>query len=121
MSRLSILLAGGRTGYAPGETMRGAVAWSRAAAPPRLELRLLWRITCAGGEESETAELSVIEGEGATGERPFTLRLPFAPFSYHGASWRLDWHLELIDIAARVAARVDLAIGPGGEPVRLAR
>ena len=121
MSGLTILLAGGRLAYAPGETMRGAVAWSDAAASRRLELRLLWRVTHAGGEDAGTADVSVIDGETAAGERPFTLRLPLAPFSYRGASWRLDWHLELINIAARVAARVDLVIAPGGEPVTVVR
>ena len=121
MSGLGILLAGGRTEWAPGETMPGVVAWRCDRVPRRLELRLIWRIRSRAGEEASTSDLSVIEGGAAEDERPFVLRLPIAPFSYRGADIRIDWLLELIDVEARVAARVDLVIGPGGEAVTLTR
>jgi hypothetical protein len=117
VSRLEILLAGGRTAWAPGERMDGIAAWRCERAPRRLELRLMWRVHTRAGDEVSTSELSVIEDGTASGERPFALRLPIAPFSYRGADIRIDWLLELIDVDARVAARVELVIGPGGEAV----
>lgn len=121
MSQLAIRLADGRTAWAPGETMSGRVSWRCARAPRLLELRLIWRTTCAAGDEACTAELSRIEDGTPAGERPFTLRAPLHPFTYRGGSLRIDWLMELIDIEARVAARVDLIIGPDRGPVTLDR
>ena len=121
MSDLFIRLVHGRTAWAPGETMSGRVGWNGLLPRRRLELRMIWQATCAAGTETCTADVAPLAVDTPGGEQPFTLRVPDFPYSYVGGSLRIAWLMELIDIDARVAARVDLVIGPDRAPVTLDR
>ncbi len=115
MSDLAIHLAGGRTAYEPGGTLRGSVHWRYERAPLRLQLNLLWRAAGSGEVQIAIVDVAQITGLAAVGERPFQLKLPRSPWSYEGTILRIEWGLELVDSAAEIAARVELVIAPGGE------
>jgi hypothetical protein len=118
MSWLSITLEGGRTAYAPGERLRGSVAWLCEEPPERLALHLLW-YTEGKGTQEVTVVSSRELGAEPQGSADFDLELPLGPWSFSGKLVSLLWALELVVEPGELVERVPLVVAPAGREVRL--
>jgi len=115
---LRIDLAEGRSSYLPGETVAGHAAWRLDRAPASAELRLFWHTQGKGDSDQEIVQTVPFAAPQADDRRPFTLRLPPAPWSFSGKLVSLLWSLELV-VAGEGAARVELVVSPTGRELLL--
>lgn len=117
----AVVLDGHHRTFAPGESIAGLIAWERAAAPRRAQVRLVWhsregeqihheivhklaiarlpRVLPSSGEHpyrQQDGEEQQDVALAATDQRRFRFSAPEAPYSYEGARFRVNWQLELV-------------------------
>ena len=110
MSAFRITLEGGRTAFAPGETIAGEVAWNAPVPPGTLALRLFWYTQGKGTRDLGLAWEETLEAAACSGGRRFRVKAPDHPPSVSGKLVSICWALEVIGSGA--VERVDLVIGP---------
>lgn len=118
MSELRIGVDGGRTAFAPGETIDARISWHLASPPKRLELRLFWYTEGKGTQDVEIVERHPLQG-GAFGEQVVSLRAPGGPYSFSGRLISLIWALEAVAEPGGEVARCEVVLSPSGEEIRL--
>jgi hypothetical protein len=104
--------------FSPGGEIQGAVSWSRAAAPRKVELRLFWHTKGRGDRDSETVWETAFDLPQAADRREFSVVAPAAPASFSGKLISLLWALELV-IDGKSAALTEVIIAPGGVEIDL--
>jgi hypothetical protein len=120
MSALHIALQDNRTAYRPGEMAQGTVSWSFAERVPRaMELRLFWFTRGRGTQDVSAVENLRFDRPQAREERPFRLRLPYAPYSFGGELVSLHWALELVSDFPEAFARVEIVLSPSAAVIEL--
>ena len=105
---LRIRLRRGR--FRLGETVAATAEWRLHAAPKYLELRLFWYTSGIGDEDVSVVAQERIDPAGASGERPFRLKLPETPRSYSGRSFSIHWALELVAQPGEETARAEFEV-----------
>ncbi len=118
---LEIRVDGGRTAFAPGETLRGTISWAGEVAPEAVELRLLWYTQGRGDQDVGVARTLRIGSTGPVGSSSFELEAPSGPYSCSGRLVSIGWALEAVTKPGRDTARTDLVLAPGGREVELGR
>lgn len=122
MRTLTLTFAEHRTGFEPGERLRGEARWQLEAPPKSVELHLLWYTEGKGDQDVEVVA-SLPLGSSAAGSAPFDLRLPMGPWSVSGTLLSILWAVELVVEPAEGDAEVVrelIAVAPGGREVQLA-
>jgi len=119
MTELSIELTEDRTGFAPGEEMRGTVTWSTESPGEKIELRLFWFTRGKGSEDAGIVETIPFDQPSPHETRPFRFRLPAGPYSFSGQLVSLVWALELVANGSKTVARREIEVGPDRREVRL--
>jgi len=121
----------------PGDELAGTLRWTWSEAPSSARLRLGWRSTSRGHVDQEVVvDLDVRElpevgagapyrgaPAGATGRplaardlRRFVIRLPHQPYSFHGHTFTITWHLEARFAPGDVLAEQLVVLSPTGAP-----
>lgn len=116
---LEIAITGGRTAFAPRETVEGTVSWRFALAPAKVELRLLWYTEGKGERDVEVIETVPFVAAAAAERRAFSLRLPPGPYSFSGKLISLRWALEAVAEPGDRSTRTEIVVAPAGREVRL--
>lgn len=119
MNGFHIEIADKRTGFAPGETMDGAVSWQLETQSTRAYLRLFWFTRGKGNEDMEVVSEILFDNPRASETRLFTLTLPESPYSFNGKLVSVAWALEAGAEGVDAAFRQEIVIAPSGQPVRL--
>ncbi len=118
---LEVRIEGGRTGFAPGERVRGHVEWHEDAPPEAIEVRLLWHTEGRGDKDVGVARTQRIEAPSASGSSRFDLECPQGPHSFSGRLISLRWAVEATAIPQKTTARAELVLAPEGEELDLTR
>lgn len=119
MTELSIDLTEDRTGFAPGEEIRGTVAWSTDQPGEKIELRLFWFTRGKGTEDAGVLETIPFNQPSPHETRPFRFVLPAEPYSFSGQLVSLVWALELVASGSKTVVRREIEVGPDRREVRL--
>jgi hypothetical protein len=119
MSELRIELAGGRTGYRPGEPLSGRVAWRVDDQPNSAELRLFWYTSGKGTQDVGVVDTMMFASPRMDDHRDFTLPLPREPYSFSGTLISLIWAIELIVEPGGHVERLEIVLSATGEEVVL--
>ena len=117
MSALIIEVQGGKTAFAPGEELRGRVAWEFEKPEKWLEIRL-FRFTRGKGTKDVEAidKLRFDEEVPPSGEENFRFTLPGGPYSFSGKLISLVWALELVS-KRNGSERLEFTLSPTGEEI----
>lgn len=118
-STLRIGIREERTQFRPGEEITGAVLWELEQAPKLVELRLIWFTRGKGTGDSEIIGTQQFTEPQAGDTRPFTMRLPEAPYSFSGKLISLIWALELVAEPGTAFVRVEIQMSPNGTEIIL--
>jgi hypothetical protein len=119
VSRLEIATEEGRSGFHPGEELRGTASWSLDAPPTKVELRLFWRTEGKGSQDVGVVETLSFDDAGPEERREFRFRLPPGPYSFSGKLISLIWALELVAEPGADAGRQDITLSPTGREILL--
>jgi len=115
---LRILLEGKRTGFRPGDEIKGRAEWSLDAPPEKVEVHLCWLTRGKGTEDMEVVRVETC-GPTPNGQREFTFRAPNEPYSFSGQLISLIWAVELVIEPADQCERVEITIGPEAREIVL--
>ncbi len=112
MNGITLRLDDERSGFRPGETVAGSVAWQLPSPPESLVVRLIWFTQGKG-----TVDVGIVEEQQVTAAEPFgqaTFRfhLPAAPYSFSGRLISLLWAVEATATSPDAVARVNLVVSP---------
>jgi hypothetical protein len=121
MSDLRIELAGGRTGFRPGEALSGRVAWRVDGEPASAELRVFWYTSGKGTQDVGIVQTMTLAAPRPEDQRDFTLALPREPYSFSGKLISLIWAIELIVEPGAHVHRQEFVLSPTGREVVLSR
>jgi hypothetical protein len=121
MSKLQLGLRDNRTAYAPGEELTGAALWELDEPPTLAEVRLVWSTKGKGTEDAAVAATVGFDTPQVGDTRPFSLRLPMAPYSFSGKLISLVWALELVIQPGNLHDRLEIVVAPEGREVLLPR
>src|SRR5881392_3964761 len=105
MNQLRIQLDRESLFYKPGELLRGTAHWHLDVPQRRVEVRLCW---FTGGHvipESRVVDTIRFQAPAAGDKRPFSFRLPLAPYSFFGSRSLLGWAVELVTLPANQSVR----------------
>ena len=116
---LEIRIDGGRTAFAPEETVSGHVSWHESEAPRAVEIRLLWHTEGRGDQDVGVAGTLRIEAPSAVGSSPFQFECPHGPLSFSGRLVSLLWAIEATVDPQDTTAREPIVIAPGGHEIDL--
>jgi len=119
MNQLTITLAGNRTGFRPGDMLRGTAEWQLPNGPAAVEMRLGWWIEVQGIIEVRRVQTARFDRVLANDSREFQFPLPDAPYSYAGSLATLSWVVELVVLPQCQFTQVFFNLGPNAEPVQL--
>jgi hypothetical protein len=109
----------GRTGYRPGETIRGIVRWELDREVDALELRLVWETDGKGTKDSETVQRVRFDRPLHSGSREFVIKLPDAPYSFSGKLITLSWALWLVAGKSKQSVKFPIVISPTAQEIDL--
>lgn len=84
-----------------------------------MELRLIWATLGPGERDFAIAETIPLPRPLAEERRPFSLKLPTAPYSFRGSLISLAWTLELVALPGEEKVRVDLTVAPDRQVIDL--
>ena len=115
MNQLRIQLERQPPLYKPGETLRGKADW-HIDAPQQLQIRLCWFVGGGAIPESRVVEKTNVQAVSLNDCRPFSFRLPAAPYSFFGSLAMLGWAVELVGLAANQSARATFQLAPKFTP-----
>lgn len=118
MTPLTLTLTDNRTGFRPGESLTGLLAWQFPTAPKSLELRLFWYTAGKGDVDAEIVDTLVITAPAD--QRAFAFTLPNMPYSFSGTLISLIWALEVVTPACE-PLRVPFTLSPSGAEMVLAQ
>jgi len=118
---LQLGLRENRSTFSPGEELAGAALWEGDAPPTLAEVRLVWSTKGKGTEDAAVVETVAFADPQAGDTRPFSFRLPAAPYSFSGKLISLVWAVELVLQPGPRCDRREIVIAPGGAEVLLPR
>jgi hypothetical protein len=118
MNELRIDVDGG-TAHEPGGEVAGTLSWTLDGDPDAVHVRLFWYTEGKGDRDLSVVEEVVAEAPAVSGRLPFRFRLPAGPYGFSGTLISLTWALEAVADPSGAAARVELAVGPGGREARI--
>ncbi len=110
------LPAGAR--YAPGEELRGLVAWDLPSTPGMVQVALGWETSGRGDSNSEVVLVEDLAARDRSEEQPFRLVLPEEPYSFSGQLITLTWTLEL-RTGGGERVTTEITIAPEGQELEL--
>jgi hypothetical protein len=112
VNELSLILAGERTKYLPGEMLSGDVRWHFARLQRRVELRLFWHTSGLGARHSALGHRLICEHQTAQGTQGFSFQLPASPYSFRGSLITVEWAIELVAVPSNEAILIPIIIAP---------
>jgi hypothetical protein len=121
MPLLEIELADPLGAFSPGETITGTATWQLDAAPRVAELHLVWNTRGKGTTDIEVVQTISFTHPQARDTRPFTIKLPDAPYTFSGQLISLLWNLELNLEPGDHCRTLEIIVAPGGKEVLLPR
>jgi hypothetical protein len=121
VNTLEVKLAGEKTGFRPGEEVRGVASWSLEAPPETVEVRLFWHTQGKGDQDVEVVEKTAFDGPGQSDRREFRFRLPHEPYSFSGKLISLLWSIEVVAAPGDLAGRADVILSPTGREIVIGR
>jgi hypothetical protein len=121
VSQLQLKISDGRSAFSPGETITGTAAWQLDAPPEKAELNLIWSTRGKGTQDIEIVITIPFPNPQTSDHRPFTIKLPSAPYTFSGHLISLVWTLELGINPGDHCEALELTIAPGGKEVLLPR
>lgn len=108
-----------QAGLRPGGTLEGEATWTLSEPAPSLRLKLAWTTEGQGADpEPVVVETQTIEQPETEGRRPYSFKLPDAPWSFEGTLFSLRWYVELEESPSRYD-RGEFVVSPTGEPIRV--
>ena len=119
MSELRVELDDRRTGFAPGERIRGTASWRLEEPAEALEVRLFWYTRGKGERDVGIVDTVKIDSGTREGSREFSFRAPPAPLSFSGKLISLIWSIELVVLPGGDASRREIMLSRTGEEIRL--
>jgi hypothetical protein len=119
MGELSIELAGGKTSFAPGESIRGTAGWRLEVPHEGLEVRLFWYTEGKGQRDVDIVETVTLDRGSREGSHGFTFTAPQAPLSFSGKLISLIWAIEIVKLSDGEAGRLEITISHSGEEIRI--
>jgi len=118
---LQIQIDGGRSDFAPLETIQGTLHWTLDAAPDAIELRLPWYTEGRGDRDIGLVRTLRIEAPGAVGSHAFELEAPSGPYSFSARLISLRWAVEAVADPGSRSARKELVMAPDAREVELSQ
>jgi len=112
MNQLRIHLAEHRSGFRPGEVLRGAAEWQLERAPAAIEAHLCWFVEVQGLAETRRVQTIRFDRPPASEKREFEFQLPEGPYSFVGALAVLGWAIELVVLPDMEFTQVFFNLGP---------
>ncbi len=103
-----------KNNFAPGEKIRGKLAWKSRRGGEQFEIRLLWFTEGKGTRDHSVVQEKPVELKGAEGTFDFSFTAPQWPNSFSGQFISLRWAVEAVELSSEEATRADLVIGPEG-------
>lgn len=88
MPPLQIQLANDADAFSPGDILTGTAAWELDATPKEAELHLVWNTQGKGTSDIEIVHTVPFTQPQARDTRPFTIKLPDAPYTFPVSSSR---------------------------------
>jgi len=117
--KLKIVLPGDKTGFAPRETIQGAVEWNLDTSPRRLDLSLFWYTSGKGTRDVGMVHNVWFDDPGAHGSKEFSFTLPEGPFSFSGKLISVIWAIELTCSPGSETTRREITVSPTGKEILL--
>lgn len=112
-------VAGGDSGYVPGEPLTGLVRWSVEGGPVSIAVRLFWRTEGKGTADSGLVDELTFEGMPSAGEQAFVFEGPSGPYSFSGELVSILWAVEAIASPGKHVGRADFVLSPTGKEVKV--
>lgn len=119
MNGFHIEIPNRKTGFAPGETIDGAVSWQLDAPPRQVFLRLFWFTRGRGAEDIAVVSEILFDDPRPEETRLFTMPLPQSPYSFIGKLVSLVWAMELGADGLDAVFRQEIVMAPSGKPVNI--
>jgi hypothetical protein len=119
MNQLRLGLREDRKQFRPGDELTGAAGWELDRPPEAIEVRLIWFTRGKGTEDVGVVQTVRFDQPKAAEARPFSFRLPLAPYSFSGKLISLIWALELVVLPSKQSTRIDFVVGPEAKEVVL--
>jgi len=119
MNAIKIELDDSKTGYTPGETIRGRAAWHLDTLPEFVELRLFWYTSGKGDQDINVVDRVTYRDGAVWGDEAFAFTLPEAPYSFAGRITSLIWALELVAEPTNESFHVQITVSPNGREIDL--
>ena len=116
---LQIQLEENRTGFRPGERIRGRAEWSLDAAPAKVAVHLCWFTRGKGTTDTEVVEEKTLESAAPRRQGTFDFRAPDQPYSFSGGLISLIWAVELVTEPGDNCERMEITIGPEAREIDL--
>ena len=119
MDERRIEIEDGRSGFAPGERIRGTAHWRLEEPPDGLEVRLFWYTEGKGERDVGVVETVALGSGSREGSNDFSFKAPPAPFSFSGKLISLIWAIELVTLPDGQAGRQEITLSRIGEEIRI--
>ena len=91
---ITIRIKGDRESFAPGELLRGAIAWQSTDALNPAELSVLWHTEGKGDQDSGIVHFEEVALDDRL-EHLFEVKLPLLPLTYHGELLKIHWTIRV--------------------------
>jgi hypothetical protein len=117
MSRAGIHLD--KTSFRPRENVTGNAVWFFAEPPEAVEIILFWKLEGSGSLQMKVVDRIRFERPAGSDERPFTFRLPGAPYTGKGDLFSIHWMLEVVAYPTEENIEAEIVVSPTGGPVSL--
>lgn len=119
MSEMTISIENKKTGYLPGEELRGSIEWDLPQEAKKVELILFWYTAGEGNRETEIVHEQDFDVTRQKDRHDFKIRLPEAPYSFSGKLFSISWCLELSSDTDKKAVREEIVISHTGDKIIL--
>jgi len=119
MNGLEILIHGGQTAFAPGDTLEGSIRWQVAGRVQGLRLQLLWYTSGKGTTDIGLIQCLEYPTQQSSGSEVFRFTLPDGPGSFSGQLISLRWALELVSEPSSESCRAEFVLSETGQEIIL--
>lgn len=119
MNQIQISFDEGREVYLPGEKLSGEVEWSMDSNPENAEVHLLWQTEGRGTPDIKLIETFSISAPAQFDRKPFSFRLPEAPYSFSGQLISLIWQVEVVVDPGVYTERKSFVLSPTANKITL--
>lgn len=101
----------------PGAEIEVILNWEFETAPSSIELRVVWNTDGKGDRDLKIVQTHSVDQPSERGQQPFTITLPWGPYSFSGKLISLTWAIECVAPPSNESTRVEFVMAPGGDEV----